>query len=102
MTIAGARLPVAGGGYLRLYPYAFTRWAMRRINSDGRPVVVYMHPWEMDTEQPRADVKLVTRFRHYVNIGKMRQRLRRLLMDFQFVPMRVLAHQHHASVSGCD
>jgi polysaccharide deacetylase family protein (PEP-CTERM system associated) len=87
------RLPVAGGGYFRLYPYAFTRWAMHRINALGRPAVVYVHPWEIDTAQPRATTGLLTRFRHYVNIDKMRARLRRLTRDFEFSPMHAVAQE---------
>jgi polysaccharide deacetylase family protein (PEP-CTERM system associated) len=87
------RLPVAGGGYLRLYPYAFTRWAMRRINAHGRPAVVYVHPWEIDTAQPRAATGMLTRFRHHVNIDKMRARLRRLTRDFEFSPMHAMAQE---------
>jgi polysaccharide deacetylase family protein (PEP-CTERM system associated) len=87
------RLPVAGGGYLRLYPYPFTRWAIRRLNTLGRPAVVYVHPWEIDTAQPRAATGVLTRFRHHVNIDKMRTRLRRLTCDFEFSPMHAIAEK---------
>jgi polysaccharide deacetylase family protein (PEP-CTERM system associated) len=87
------RVPVAGGGYFRLYPYAFTRWAMRRVNALGRPAVVYVHPWEIDTGQPRAATGLLTRFRHHVNIDKTRTRLRRLMRDFEFSPMHAIAQE---------
>lgn len=96
VDVGPLRLPVAGGGYFRLYPYPFTRWAMRRVNSSGRPSIVYIHPWEIDTAQPRARVGVLTRFRHYVNIGKVRQRLRRLVRDFDFAPMRVIAQEYSA------
>jgi polysaccharide deacetylase family protein (PEP-CTERM system associated) len=99
------RLPVAGGGYLRLYPYGFTRWAIRRINRGGTPTVVYLHPWEIDPDQPEPKVGVLTRFRHTVNIRKMKSRLRRLLTDFRFAPMQAVvedwfAVDDHASRAG--
>ena len=61
-----SNLPFAGGGYFRLLPYAFTRWGMRRVNTRERaPVMFYMHPWEVDPEQPRIEVGHTTRWRHY-------------------------------------
>ncbi|MEM7396979.1 MAG: XrtA system polysaccharide deacetylase, partial [Verrucomicrobiota bacterium] len=62
----GKNLPVAGGGYLRLYPYAVTRWAIRRINREGHPAVVYMHPWEVDPGQPRPAVSRLKLLRHRI------------------------------------
>jgi polysaccharide deacetylase family protein (PEP-CTERM system associated) len=95
LQLGPVRLPVAGGGYFRLYPYSFTRWAIRRINRAGCPAVVYLHPWEIDTGQPRAKVGALTRFRHYVNIGKVRERISRLLSDFDFEPMHALAERYY-------
>ena len=81
--------PVAGGGYFRLFPLWITRQAIRRINAEGRPAVVYLHPWEFDPEQPRvAKAPPLSRFRHYVNLGKTESRLRALLQEFQFGTMR--------------
>jgi polysaccharide deacetylase family protein (PEP-CTERM system associated) len=87
-------LPVAGGGYLRLYPYHFTSWAVRRINREGLPVVVYVHPWELDPDQPRIEgATFLSRFRHYQNLGRTETRLKALFRDFQFAPIRdVLAN----------
>jgi polysaccharide deacetylase family protein (PEP-CTERM system associated) len=103
LSLGSTRLPIAGGGYFRLYPYSFTRWAMRRINKQGSPAIVYLHPWEIDTGQPRADVGAVTRFRHYVNIGKVRDRVRRLLSDFSFEPMQSLAQRYSdPAAGGCE
>ena len=86
VAIAGLVLPVAGGGYLRLYPLSVTRWAIRRLNArDGLPAVVYLHPWEVDPEQPRIDgVPLLRRFRHYVNLSKTLGRLEALLAGHPF------------------
>lgn len=83
---AGRRLPCGGGGYFRLYPYRFSRWALRRVNRDeGRAAIFYFHPWELDPDQPRATgADLRTRFRHYVNLGRMESRMDRLLADFRW------------------
>ncbi|NLX97041.1 MAG: DUF3473 domain-containing protein [Rhodopirellula sp.] len=81
-------LPVAGGGYFRLYPLRLTRWAIRRLNAQGHPAVMYLHPWEFDPDQPRmADAPWLSRFRHYVNLHKTESRLAALLNEFQFAPM---------------
>ena len=87
VQILGRRLPVAGGGYFRLFPYGVTRRAIARINTrEGQPAMVYLHPWEIDPEQPRLPVGPLTRFRHLVNVGKTEARLIRLLDDFAFAP----------------
>jgi hypothetical protein len=77
-------LPVGGGGYFRLYPYALTRHALRRINAAGRPFAVYLHPWEIDPGQPRLRPGRWAAFRHYVNLHRTEGRLVRLLRDFAF------------------
>jgi len=79
-------LPSSGGGYFRLLPYAVSRWMMQRVNSDDRQsVVFYFHPWEIDVDQPRvAGIDRKTRFRHYVNVGRMEERLEHLLGDFRW------------------
>ncbi|XSG86385.1 MAG: XrtA system polysaccharide deacetylase [Methylohalobius sp. ZOD2] len=80
--------PCGGGGYFRLYPYRFSRWALNRINGEGRPAVFYFHPWEIDSNQPRpAGLKLKTRLRHYLNLARMESRLERLLRDFSWDTM---------------
>lgn len=82
----GRRLPCGGGGYFRLYPYAFSRWALRRVNErEQAPAMFYFHPWELDPGQPRVPgVAPRTRFRHYLNLGRMEARLERLLADFRW------------------
>jgi hypothetical protein len=79
-------VPVAGGGYFRLTPYTLTRRALHRINREGQPAMVYLHPWELDPDQPRLPAGPLTRFRHLVNVGKTEARLVRLLGDFTFAP----------------
>jgi polysaccharide deacetylase family protein (PEP-CTERM system associated) len=88
VQVGGMVLPAAGGGYFRLYPYALTRWAIRRVNvRDRQPAIVYIHPWEVDPDQPRVRVGLATRLRHYVNLRRTEPRLRRLVRDFRFAPL---------------
>lgn len=81
------RIPVAGGGYFRLLPYRASRAAFRLINGGGRPFVFYLHPWEIDPEQPRIDAPWRSRARHYLNLARTSERLRQLLRDFEFAPM---------------
>ena len=81
----GLRLPVSGGGYFRLLPYWFTRWGLASINRrDRKPFIFYLHPWEVDPDQPRVPASSLSRFRHYTNLDKCEARLRRLLGEFQF------------------
>ena len=86
ILLAGSKRPCGGGGYFRLYPYAYSRWALRRVNRrDGRSAVFYFHPWEIDPDQPRQrGIGLKTRVRHYLNLRRMEQRLRRLAADFRW------------------
>lgn len=84
----GVRLPVAGGGYFRLYPYVILRALLRKLEGEGSPLVMYMHPWEFDPDQPRMEGSLVSRMRHYLNLDKTEIRLRALLQDFSFAPIR--------------
>jgi polysaccharide deacetylase family protein (PEP-CTERM system associated) len=88
-TRVGAfNLPVAGGGYFRILPYWWTRWGIDRVNRlEGRPAIFYLHPWEIDPDQPRLRAGLVSRFRHYRNLAATEGRLRQLLTDFRFGPM---------------
>lgn len=79
------RLPVAGGGYFRLLPYAVTRRALASINrSEGIPFIFYLHPWEIDPDQPRIRASRLSRFRHYTNLAKCESMLNRLLAEFHF------------------
>ena len=85
VRVGTVNLPIAGGGYFRLLPYAFTRWGIRKVNvAEGAPVVFYMHPWEIDPHQPRMDVGPATRWRHYGGLDRVASRLVRLVKDFRF------------------
>src|SRR5205807_1420116 len=88
LRLGPVNLPVGGGGYFRILPYGYTRWAMERINQvEGRPAVFYFHPWEIDPDQPRLRAGALSRFRHYRNLALTQMRLERLLQDFRFGPM---------------
>jgi polysaccharide deacetylase family protein (PEP-CTERM system associated) len=85
----GVQVPVSGGGYFRILPYWVTRAGLKQINERaGRPFTFYLHPWEVDPGQPRVKVKWFSRFRHYTNLHRCEARLRRVLSDFAFAPMR--------------
>jgi polysaccharide deacetylase family protein (PEP-CTERM system associated) len=86
VKVFSQRLPVSGGGYFRLYPYAFTRAALRSINKRRRqPFIFYLHPWEIDPGQPPIRATWLSRFRHYHNLDKCERRLGQLLTDFEFL-----------------
>jgi polysaccharide deacetylase family protein (PEP-CTERM system associated) len=85
VRFAGLNLPVGGGGYFRILPYWWTRTGIRRLNeTEGRPAIVYLHPWEVDPKQPRLAGSRLSRFRHYRHLEETEVRLRRLLRDFRF------------------
>ncbi len=83
----GVNFPLAGGGYFRLLPYLYFRNLFRRLNRKKQGVVFYLHPWELDPGQPRKNVRLNYRWRHYVNLEKTEGRLERLLEEFKFFPL---------------
>lgn len=84
LNVCGFQVPVAGGGYFRLFPYATSKTFLQRLEKQGAKLVMYLHPWEIDPEQPRMDGPWTSQFRHYLNLHKMEQRLTALLADFQF------------------
>ncbi|HUT35636.1 MAG TPA: XrtA system polysaccharide deacetylase [Planctomycetota bacterium] len=77
-------LPFAGGIYLRLLPYAFVRWAMRRFRRAGRPALVYIHPPEFDPGKPRLALPFGSRVLHYARLDAFRVKVPRLLAEFAF------------------
>ena len=88
IRVGGANLPVAGGGYFRILPYAWTKWGIARLNKlERQSAVFYVHPWEIDPDQPRLQVNALGRFRHYRNLHKTEARLRALMRDFHFAPL---------------
>jgi polysaccharide deacetylase family protein (PEP-CTERM system associated) len=99
LRFLGFNLAAGGGGYLRILPMWFTRWAMRQAQRERRPAVIYFHPWELDPTQPRLPGSWKSRFRHYRNLEKMEARLRTLMQDRTFVTMRQLLDQQKGSQS---
>ena len=97
----GIRLPVSGGGYFRLLPYWLTRAGLRKLNFQlQRPFIFYLHPWEVDPAQPRIKTGFKSRLRHYTNLSRCEVRLRRLIAEFRFAPVRdVLKSQQLLTVS---
>src|SRR5690606_3690634 len=80
----GMRLPIAGGGYFRIYPYALTRAGLGSINRAGKPFIFYLHPWEIGTGQPRMqDASWKSKCRHYTGLARCEPRLVQLLNDFR-------------------
>lgn len=82
-------IPASGGGYFRLFPYKLSRWLLDQANRrNGLPSVFYLHPWEVDPDQPRQhQAPVLSQFRHYLNLGLTEHRLRRLLGDFRWTRM---------------
>lgn len=82
---SGINLPMGGGGYFRLLPYGWTRWGIANLNrKEQRPAVFYIHPWEIDPDQPRLGGSALSRFRHYRNLDRTEQRLQALLQEFRW------------------
>ena len=94
-------LAAGGGGFFRLLPYGFSRWAIRQVNRDERrPAIIYFHPWEIDTEQPRVDsAPLRSRLRHYTNLKVMAPKLRRLARDFRWGRIDALVETERARIA---
>jgi len=90
--VLGKNVPIAGGAYFRIFPYAVTRYGFRSINNLGRPAVFYLHPWEIDPGHPRIDLPKRIAATHYFNLKATEGRLVRLLRDFKFAPMKEILH----------
>jgi len=81
----GKLLAAGGGGFFRLLPYRFSRWAIRQVNHEGRPAIFYFHPWEIDPGQPRlGNAPLRSKLRHYSRLGAMEAKLDRLIEEFRW------------------
>jgi hypothetical protein len=87
VTIRKLVLPIAGGIYNRIWPYSFIHWALSRLNRKGTTAVLYLHPWELDLEQPRIPVSLRERLTHYGWRTTLANKLRHLCRDFNFAPL---------------
>lgn len=88
LEFRGYRSPFAGGAYLRLLPYWYTRWGIRYLNVfEQRPACVYLHPWEIDPEQPSMSGNFTARIRHYIGLRNTPGKVRNLIRDFEFHPL---------------
>lgn len=90
LSFSGRNMPCGGGGFFRLYPYQFSKWAYRHINEwENQAGIFYFHPWEIDVDQPRQhNLPFKSRFRHYLNLSRMENRLNKLLSDFSWNTMQ--------------
>jgi polysaccharide deacetylase family protein (PEP-CTERM system associated) len=95
--VLGAKLPVSGGAYFRLYPYAITRANLRWAEKEKCPAVFYLHPWELDPDHPRVSFDWRARLTHYANLPSTEGKLRRLLADFRFAPLGEVLEDELAS-----
>jgi polysaccharide deacetylase family protein (PEP-CTERM system associated) len=95
VAVGSSRSPIGGGAYLRLLPYVYTRWAIEYLNrSENSPVCVYLHPWELDPEQPHMGGSISARTRHYFGLRGTENKLRKLLGDVEFASLCSIMQQH--------
>jgi len=98
--IGRMRLPIGGGGYLRIFPEFYTRAGLRAVHRQGRPFQIYVHPWELDPDQPRLPARRVSRLRHYWNLEKTEARLKRLLARHRFGTLSAVLDQYRTTLPG--
>ena len=97
VQLFGRNIPTGGGGYFRIFPWWLTRRLLTQVNKT-RPFVFYIHPWEIDPDQPRFNkAPLKSRFRHYTNLCKTADRFTRLLETFHFAPIRDVIAEYDRS-----
>lgn len=85
--LLGLNLPVGGGAYFRIWPYAVTKWGFKQMNRMGKPAVFYIHPWEIDPDQPKIDMPKRIYLTHYHRLDSTRKKLHRLFSDFEFASL---------------
>jgi len=87
VRLLGINWPVAGGFYMRLYPYPVFKRGIKSINQEGQPAIIYLHPWDIDPGQPRPNPSLREQFTHYYNLNSAQEKFSNLLQDFKFTPL---------------
>jgi polysaccharide deacetylase family protein (PEP-CTERM system associated) len=99
--VMGQAIPAAGGGYFRQYPYALSKWLFERASlNQSKPQIFYLHPWEIDPEQPRVpNASWFSNFRHYTNLKRCLPRLERMIVDFQFGTMSQCLHSRDVNIA---
>ena len=90
----GVKLPIAGGGYFRLYPYKVTKAGLMQLNKNNKTFIFYIHPWEIDPNQPKIRSNILSKFRHYNNLDKCEGRMRKLIAEFRFSTAFDVLKQH--------
>jgi polysaccharide deacetylase family protein (PEP-CTERM system associated) len=101
LEMAGRRSPLAGGAYLRLLPYWYTQWGIHFLNNhEQQSVCIYVHPWELDPEQPRMNGNLTSRLRHYIGLRGTQKKIASLLRDFEFCPLGLMVAEYLARSNG--
>ncbi|MDP3980355.1 MAG: DUF3473 domain-containing protein [Chlamydiota bacterium] len=91
-------LPIAGGGYLRAFPMSLLKWGLRKLNKENQPSLIYMHPWELDVNQPRIRTRRLSMFRHYLNLHKTEKKLIQLFNAFEYGRMKdIILERIHES-----
>ena len=98
LRICGQNIPISGGGYFRLFPYSIIKKGLTRINrGEGMPFIFYLHPWELDDEQPRINgIGLRSRFRHYNNLRNTESKFKKLLSDFNFSSIKEITELNNS------
>ena len=107
VRLGSMNLPISGGGYFRIFPYQFFRWGWKRINqTEDESAIFFLHPWEIDPDQPVVPGSRVNILRHRLNLSRTKGRLEKLLRDFKFAPVcEVLAQvkpELNAAAGGAD
>lgn len=99
-AMLGKKRIAAGGGFFRLLPYSYSRWAIRQVNADARPGIIYFHPWEIDPDQPRvANAPIKSKLRHYTNLDAMAGKLKRLMADFKWDRLDRIVERERARIA---
>jgi len=100
LAVGKANLPLGGGAYLRILPYSYMRWGLSRLNgAQNTSAVIYIHPWEIDPQQPRLSACMRSRFRQYNGLGNTAEKLHHLLRDFRFAPIQEVFSKDLGSIS---
>jgi polysaccharide deacetylase family protein (PEP-CTERM system associated) len=98
--LANRTLAAGGGGFFRLLPYQFSAWAIRQVNAEQQPAIIYFHPWEVDPGQPRVkNAPMRSKLRHYTNLGAMAGKLKRLIGDFEWDRVDVVVAEQRSKLS---
>jgi polysaccharide deacetylase family protein (PEP-CTERM system associated) len=88
LRILGKNIPIAGGAYFRIFPYQFTKAGIKSLNRKNKPVIFYLHPWEIDPEHPKIKLPRRISLTHYYNLSQTETKFKKLLRDFRFIPLK--------------